>query len=119
MKYDEQQILTQYVWQHCFEQMTHLEKLGWRAIAAREKAAATNDEKIKQHLLQKFGAENDPKVVAALANGHEAFRIAIKDRILRDCPDVVNRCPKCKRVARTPQAKQCRWCYYDWHQPFG
>lgn len=26
-----------------------------------------------------------------------------------------NLCPKCSKLARTPSAKQCRFCYHDWH----
>jgi len=26
-----------------------------------------------------------------------------------------NLCPKCKKLARTPKAKQCRYCKFDWH----
>ena len=26
-----------------------------------------------------------------------------------------NLCPKCEKLARTPKAKQCRFCKYDWH----
>jgi hypothetical protein len=25
------------------------------------------------------------------------------------------RCPKCDRIARTPEAKQCLWCGHNWH----
>lgn len=28
---------------------------------------------------------------------------------------VFNKCPKCNRIARTPKAKQCRFCHFDWH----
>lgn len=26
-----------------------------------------------------------------------------------------NNCPNCNKLARTPKAKQCRFCEYDWH----
>ena len=26
-----------------------------------------------------------------------------------------NNCPNCGKLARTPKAKQCRFCGYDWH----
>ena len=37
--------------------------------------------------------------------------------ILEESEDEVfwNLCPKCNGLARTPQAKQCRHCYFDWH----
>lgn len=27
----------------------------------------------------------------------------------------LNRCPKCNGIARTPKARQCRYCKHDWH----
>lgn len=28
---------------------------------------------------------------------------------------LINNCPVCKKLARTPKAKQCRHCGYNWH----
>lgn len=28
---------------------------------------------------------------------------------------ILNNCPTCKKLARTPKAKQCRFCGFDWH----
>jgi rRNA maturation endonuclease Nob1 len=28
---------------------------------------------------------------------------------------VINRCPACKRIVRTPRAQHCLWCGHDWH----
>ena len=28
---------------------------------------------------------------------------------------VLNKYPKCRKIARTPKAKQCRFCRHDWH----
>jgi hypothetical protein len=25
-------------------------------------------------------------------------------------------CPRCGRLAKTPKARQCRFCYHDWHE---
>ena len=27
----------------------------------------------------------------------------------------INRCPKCQKIVRTQSAKQCCWCFHDWH----
>lgn len=46
----------------------------------------------------------------------EEFKIAIANRILNDhYEEVINNCPKCGKLARTPKAKQCRYCQFDWH----
>jgi hypothetical protein len=61
----------------------------------------------------------DPKVLALLENGIEQFKINTVERIFKDSADKIffNNCPKCGKLARTPQAKQCRYCSYDWHNP--
>ena len=59
----------------------------------------------------------DPKVLNLLAQGYENFMLDAATRILEDHADKVflNTCPKCGRLARTPQARQCRYCGYTWH----
>jgi len=42
--------------------------------------------------------------------------VAVRDRVVRDHPQAIVRCPKCARVLRTPRARQCMWCLHDWHQ---
>ncbi|MCJ8155648.1 hypothetical protein MKJ01_17975 [Chryseobacterium sp. SSA4.19] len=41
----------------------------------------------------------------------------IAKRIMKETPDKVffNNCSKCGKLARTPFAKQCRYCGYSWH----
>ena len=116
MEYDEQSALTRYIWMHCRDRMTDLERRGQTAVFGREKAEAGTSEAVKQALLRRFGAMEDAQVVEALAEGHDAFRAAVRDRVLRDHPEVVARCPRCGRVLRTPTARQCGWCHHDWHE---
>ncbi len=52
------------------------------------------------------------------SNKHEALsliEVIIATRILKKHPEVINNCPKCKRLARTPKAKQCRYCFHSWY----
>ena len=54
----------------------------------------------------------------SLANeGYQQFQLTTAARILRDSADKVffNCCPLCGELARTPSAKQCRYCGHDWH----
>jgi len=115
MNYDEDEVLTDYVWRQCHTHFTDFEHMGWKAVQAREKAAAVESTRIKRMVVEKWAGDNDPNVIAALAQGVEAFRLAVRDRVLRDHPELINRCPQCRRIARTPRARQCRWCLYDWH----
>jgi hypothetical protein len=116
MNYDEGAVLTEYVWSQCYTYMTDLERAGVKAIHAQFKAAATDSERMRRMILEKWGGGNDPEVVAALAGGEHAFRVAVRDRVLRDHPKLVVRCPKCNRVLRTPRANQCQWCLHAWHE---
>ncbi|MDH6309209.1 ribosomal protein L40E [Dysgonomonas sp. PFB1-18] len=52
-----------------------------------------------------------------LKDGEDVFYINVAKRIMAESPHKVflNYCSKCNGLARTPQAKQCRFCGYDWH----
>ena len=60
---------------------------------------------------------DDPEVLDLLKNGYRSFIMNTSERIYRDHQHELelNVCPKCKGIARTPQAKQCRFCGHDWH----
>ena len=63
-----------------------------------------------------FGS-TDPSVFGALAEGKRRFMEQAAARVLarNGAAIFVNRCPACGKIVRTPLAKQCRWCRYDWH----
>lgn len=46
------------------------------------------------------------------------FRKRVVERILRDHASevVLNRCPKCDGLCRTPRAKQCMRCGHSWRE---
>ena len=58
-----------------------------------------------------------PEASAVMNDGYEQFARRVRDRILREHRDrvVLNICPKCGGLAKTPRAQQCRWCFHDWH----
>lgn len=67
--------------------------------------------------LEKGFISDDPAVLALLTDGFEVFERNAADRILsvHGHRIYLNRCRKCDRLARTPKAKQCRYCGYRWH----
>ncbi len=68
-------------------------------------------------LIEKGWISTEPKIVEFLKNGYEEFELNVAKRIMIDSPKKVflNNCPKCNKLARTPYAKQCRHCGYNWH----
>jgi len=118
MAYDEDRELTEYVWENYAELMTAFERrVGW-VIVSRLKAAAANSSQMSEMIERHWGHRDDSEVNAALADGVEAFRRRVRDRVVAECGErvFVNRCPRCGRIVRTPKAQQCFWCGYDWHR---
>ena len=115
-EYKEKEVLKNYVLEHFYHLFTELEKLGFKAAMAEEKAKNSSSNMAKM-LRDRWGSKNNPDVVKALSNGYEEFREAVFQRLMNDhSNDIeINRCPKCNKIARTPRAKQCRWCFYQWH----
>ncbi|MBK6835327.1 MAG: hypothetical protein IPG89_14095 [Bacteroidetes bacterium] len=59
----------------------------------------------------------DKKALELLKDGYDNFELNVAQRILENHRDEIslNNCKKCGKLARTPQAKQCRFCGNDWH----
>ncbi len=58
----------------------------------------------------------DEKTNALAALGKEKLRETVAQRLLKDHGnELLNFCPRCEKLARTPLAKQCRYCGFDWH----
>lgn len=115
--YDEDRELTRYVAEYLGAFMTEFEARVWRAYclsAKRLQGASSNSLSPK---LREWIGLDDPAVEAELADGPEAFRRRVRDRVLAEAwaAAAVNRCPSCRRIVRTPQARQCFWCGCDWH----
>ena len=63
----------------------------------------------------------DEEAIGLINDGYEQFRLDTVIRILTENPRqiIINNCPECQKLARTPYAKQCRNCGYNWHIPIG
>lgn len=59
----------------------------------------------------------DPVVLELAHDGIDAFMERTADRILAEHGDEIflNYCPRCGVLAKTPDARQCRFCRHDWH----
>jgi hypothetical protein len=123
-KWTPEEHLTWYVISHYGGCMTKQEWLADRTFTTRLKAQFRNAreslESVQRRIVKEGGEPlwtTDPEALALMTHGLEPFRLAVRERILRDHPDkvVLNYCPKCGGLARTPKARQCQWCFHDWH----
>ena len=107
--------LTAYVFNHYFRFMTPKEAMAHKALILDQKEGEPAKTMLER-MRRDWGAE-DAMVRAMLDQGADKFMDAVRDRILRDhaADVVVNRCPKCDVLTRTPKARQCLTCGHDWH----
>lgn len=72
---------------------------------------------MRNMMTEKGWINNDPETLDLLKQGYEEFERNVVKRILTETPELVffNNCPQCGKLARTPNAKQCRYCSYSWH----
>ena len=118
MDYDEDTVLTRYVWDHCQHLMTDFERRIGTAVLIRLKSDVYNDANPladANDWLKEHGLDDD---AAREAIAHpQQFRARVRDRLLAECADdvFINRCTECRKVVATPEARQCLWCGHDWH----
>jgi hypothetical protein len=59
---------------------------------------------------------NDEETNQLVALGKETLELTIAVRIYTEhYLEAINLCPQCNQLARTPHARQCRYCGCDWH----
>ena len=112
-EYNEQEHLTAYVLNHCREFMLPEESdvlTYFRLIQATVHLASSS-----RHMLE-FNMRRNEKTAALIDLGEQVAYEKIRDLVLERDPSLVNRCPSCGKVARTPKARQCQWCFFDWHE---
>ena len=116
-EYDDDRALTDYVLTHYVRLASDKERLVLKSILGRTKAENVESPVQSRMLRERWGGINDDSINAELANGPDAYRTSLAARLLRDHAGeiVINRCPQCGRVTRTPLAQQCLWCGEDWH----
>ena len=110
-----------YVFRYFGASMTQEEALAWKHYSLSTKLEhSQNEESVEARraiYFRKGWLTKDDEVLKLLDSGIDEFIRKVAQRILEEDSENVefNRCPNCKRLARTPAAKQCRHCGYDWH----
>ncbi|WP_137904044.1 hypothetical protein [Chryseobacterium sp. 2VB] len=78
---------------------------------------SSENTRMRNIMIERGWINSDPEVIQLLEHGYEVFEQNVVTRIMKETPEKVffNNCPKCHKLARTPRAKQCRYCGYNWH----
>jgi len=117
MDYDEQEMIEYRVIHHHRNLLTRFEYDTWCAFIDAGKAKAYGEADRERGASDVWGNPRDPRIDAIVERGYEGFSRNVTGRVMGERGDqvILNRCPKCSRIVRTPKAKQCLWCFHDWH----
>jgi hypothetical protein len=103
--------------------MTMQERLAHRHLIGTAKATRGRTDAVAQNEVENTSRpardflSNDPEVLQLASDGIDAFMVRTAQRILDKHSDEIafNYCPRCGALAKTPKARQCSFCYHDWH----
>jgi hypothetical protein len=109
--------MTKYVLHNYSPLLTLTEHLAWKTYVIEAKADYASSEDHRRSLRRKFGTSG-ANAVALLESGPEHFFVSVRDRELREHKDkvVLNKCPVCDALCRTPEAKLYPKCNHCWRQ---
>ncbi len=112
--------LVKYITTYYLHLFSDTEKLALKHIHSTVKLSDyEKDDRIKMTEVYKKvkWLTDQQSVLELIKDGEDAFLVSVAKRIMEEYPDKIflNYCPKCNRLARTPSAKQCRFCNHDWH----
>jgi hypothetical protein len=113
---DQHRDMLRYITKYCTEYMTAKEKAASRHYFAQVKLFKYKDRSPSASDAYYNMASDDPEVLDLLKDGYDKFEEIYAQRIYDEHLDKldINRCPSCSGVARTPEAKQCRYCGHSW-----
>jgi len=102
--------------------MNEQEHAALRHLMATEKATHGGSDRSAQEEARSSKTfsgllSRDPAVLELACDGSEAFKERAAGRILAEHGDEIflNYCPRCGVLAKTPDARQRRFCRHDWH----
>jgi hypothetical protein len=107
--------VTKYVFHNYANLLTENEASAWKICLWQAKNETSGNE-LPNFLADKFGSRR-PEVLVLLSKGTESFFLGVRDRVLREYKDkiILNYCPRCGALTRTPKAKICPKCSFNWH----
>ena len=109
--------LKKYLIKKCQSWMLPEEKKAIKQIELRESEIYNAEKsKLAQKKMELVYGIGDEKTDNLVALGKERLEYKIANRLLKDNNGIINKCPKCGKLARTPKAKQCKYCGNKWFE---
>ena len=107
--------LAQYVIRYYGHLMTDAETRAYNHLCVQDKISHLSSSGVKSHLRPLLST--NPDVLELTECRLEEFVQRTAERIMRLHGQKVhlNCCPQCGKIAKTPKAKQCRFCFHNWH----
>jgi hypothetical protein len=108
--------LIDYIFEYCCEHWTESEAKASKHHSGSMKIGDSPSPEREKWFRDRF-LTDDPNALELLKNGFQQFKINTATRVYGQHADELNLnlCPECGKIARTPKAKQCRFCFHDWH----
>ena len=109
--------LREYLFQYCGKYFWRKQDLKGFKLDSLVNSDSANIAMYK--ILTTGGSILKNKEIGNLTNdGYEAYKYRITEKIFKEHKNELelNLCPKCSKIARTPLAKQCQFCFHDWHK---
>ena len=107
--------VTRYIFHNYRHLLSTEEQVAWKAISAYYKAEGDETSAACRLAMRELAINTDRR--QEVLRDPLTFYVAVRDRLLTECAQdiVLNHCPKCGALARTPKARLCPQCGYSWH----
>jgi len=117
-EYDDDAAVTEFICRYLEHLLTAAEARAGLFIKPMDRDTALQVKGIDyaNWLDQKYGITDMAALSHELRHGKAALFRRVRERVLQHDATAIARCPACKRVLRTPRARQCLWCKHDWHR---
>ena len=105
----------EYFLYQCYQWRTKEEDIALKRLNLTENHEKTLRKMAKRsEKVETWYRFEDEHINSLVALGSERLEEKIARRMLKEHPELLNFCPKCGKLARTPRARQCRHCFHTW-----
>ncbi len=110
--------LQEYIIGHCRQYFLKEERQALMQLSMTEEGKVTCERiALADWKVEKMYGFTNPAANELVALGGDVAMRRIAQRVYdQHKNEIINLCPSCGKLARTPNSQQCRHCGYDWHK---